>query len=217
MTYRRLTLPWEPAVALMVLIAAILAGCDGGTTITGVVLDRRGNPVADANVKLSGGGSTREITSSNHGVFKIGMVHSPWNPELSLTVAKSGFKSYEKRFHARDHLTSIVVTLEPISAVGETQNLASEVPPECLATKLEESTFPAGPFKFPPGETYKRSPIIKFEITDAGTVRDPEIIRSSGVNELDKAIVAAVSKWRYSPRPGCPAIETRMSFTIDFQ
>ena len=31
-------------------------------------------------------------------VFVVGMSHSPWNPELSLSVAKAGYKTFERRW-----------------------------------------------------------------------------------------------------------------------
>ena len=40
------------------------------------------------------------------------------SPELTLEVTKPGFKPFERRFHAKEHLESIVVTLEPV-AKGE--------------------------------------------------------------------------------------------------
>jgi hypothetical protein len=43
------------------------------------------------------------------------MTHSAWNPELTLAITKPGFKPFEKRFHAEEHLESIVATLEPVS------------------------------------------------------------------------------------------------------
>ncbi len=100
-------------------ISGLLSGCDGGTYLKGVVLDSNNVPIADANVKLTTGELKREVKSSDRGVFKVGMTHSPFNPELTLEVTKPGFKPFEKRFHAREHLESIVTTLEPVAKVQE--------------------------------------------------------------------------------------------------
>jgi hypothetical protein len=51
---------------------------------------------ADAEVTLTVGNRTVEVKSSDYGVFKIGALHSPYNSELSLSVAKAGYKSFEK-------------------------------------------------------------------------------------------------------------------------
>src|SRR5260370_40904739 len=74
-------------------ITGFFVGCDGGTFLKGVVLDSADNPVADADVTLAVGGTTREVKvkSSEHGVFRIGTLHSPFNTELSLSVTKAGY------------------------------------------------------------------------------------------------------------------------------
>jgi hypothetical protein len=102
-------------------IGGLLSGCDGGTHLKGVVVDSNDLPIADADVTLTTGELKREIKSSDRGVFKIGMVHSPWNPELTLAITKPGFKPFEKRFHAKEHLESVVVTLEPASEAVKLQ------------------------------------------------------------------------------------------------
>jgi hypothetical protein len=101
-------------------ITGFLSGCDGGTHLKGVVLDSNDTPIADADVKLTTGELKREVKSSERGVFKVGMTHSPFNPELTLEVTKPGFKPFEKRFHAKEHLESIVATLEPVAKAQET-------------------------------------------------------------------------------------------------
>lgn len=120
-----LTVPDEPVFAqiLLLMCAAIiggfLSGCDGGTHVKGIVLDSRDAPVADADVRLTTGELKREVKSSERGIFKIGMTHSPFNPELVLEVTKSGFRPFEKRFHANEHIASIIVTLDPLANVQE--------------------------------------------------------------------------------------------------
>jgi hypothetical protein len=103
-------------------IGGSLTGCDGGTYLKGVVLGSDDTPIANADVRLSTGGLKDEVKSSDGGVFKIGMTHSPWNPELTLEVTKPGFKPFEKRFHAKEHLESIVATLEPVSEPAKVPN-----------------------------------------------------------------------------------------------
>ena len=94
-------------------ITGFFVGCDGGTFLKGVVLDSADNPVADADVTLAIGGITRrlKVKSSEHGVFSIGTMHSPFNTELFLSVAKAGYLPFEKRFHSHENLKSIVITL----------------------------------------------------------------------------------------------------------
>jgi hypothetical protein len=100
-------------------ISGFTSGCDGGTRLKGVVLDSSDRPIADADVKLTTGELKREVKSSDRGVFKVGLIHSPFNPELTLEVTKTGFKPFEKRFHAKEHLDSIVATLDPVANAQE--------------------------------------------------------------------------------------------------
>jgi hypothetical protein len=51
------------------------------------------------------------------------MTQSPWNPELSLSVSKVGYRSFEKRFRAHDQLRNIIITLE---ADPEAKEVASK-------------------------------------------------------------------------------------------
>ena len=91
------------------------------------------------------------------------------------------------------------------------------LPVSCTKLVRVHGAFPKGPFKWQPKETYKRSPVIKYQIQEDGTVSDAIITRSSGVVDIDKKVLAAVARWRYKPRPaGCGPIETEMSLTIDW-
>jgi hypothetical protein len=95
------------------IIVVFSIGCDGGTYIKGVVLDSDAAPIANAEVKLTVGSSTKEVKTSDYGIFAIGMTHSPFNPERRLEITKPGYKPYEKRFHTREYLNTVFVNLEP--------------------------------------------------------------------------------------------------------
>jgi TonB family protein len=89
------------------------------------------------------------------------------------------------------------------------------LPPECTKTIRVRGSFPKGPFKTLRGESYKRSPTVKYLIQEDGTVSNASITRSSGVADIDKQILDALAKWKYKPRPpGCGVIETEMAATI---
>jgi len=89
------------------------------------------------------------------------------------------------------------------------------LPPECAKTIPVRDSFPKGPFKTLSGESYKRSPTVKFLIQEDGTVSDTTIVRSSGVADIDKKILDAIAKWKYKPRPsGCGVIENEVTLTI---
>jgi TonB family protein len=91
------------------------------------------------------------------------------------------------------------------------------VPPECTKMTRVRGSFPKGSFNILPQETYKGSPLIKYQIQEDGTIFNAKITRSSGVADIDKKVLAAVARWKYKPRPiGCGVIETEMSVNIDW-
>jgi TonB family protein len=49
----------------------------------------------------------------------------------------------------------------------------------------------------PPGQSARTT--VRFLITVEGKVRQPEVVQSSGYDELDKAALQCVSYWRYRP------------------
>jgi TonB family protein len=59
--------------------------------------------------------------------------------------------------------------------------------------------------------------MVTYQIEEDGTVTNAALIRSSGVADIDNAVVHAIGHWKYKPRPkGCGLIETEMSATIDW-
>ncbi len=95
------------------------------------------------------------------------------------------------------------------------QDSQKKSPPECTKTIRVHGSFPKGPFKTVPNESYKQSPTVKYLIQEDGTVSNAFITRSSGLADMDKKILAAIAKWKYKPRPsGCGVIETEMTAII---
>jgi TonB family protein len=92
------------------------------------------------------------------------------------------------------------------------------LPPECTKTIRVHGSFPKGPFKLLPKETYKGGPLIKYQVQEDGTVSDATLTRSSGVADIDKKVLDAIVRWKFKPRPvGCGVIDTDMFATIDFR
>lgn len=110
----------------------------------------------------------------------------------------------------------VLLTLGLGSACWPQDAEKKSVPAECTKTIRVHGSFPMGPFKFLPKESYKRSPLIEYQIQEDGTVSDATITRSSGVADIDKQVLEAVARWKYKPRPvGCGVIDTEMSVTFD--
>jgi TonB family protein len=93
----------------------------------------------------------------------------------------------------------------------------NKLPPECTKSIKVHGSFPKGPFTFLRGESFKRSPLIKYQINEDGSVSNTKITRSSGVKDFDRKLLGAVSNWKYKSRPaGCGVIETETSVLIHF-
>jgi TonB family protein len=100
-----------------------------------------------------------------------------------------------------------------LPAGADTQEKA--LPPECKKVTRVHGSFPKGPFKTLPSESYKSSPTVKFLIQEDGSVSDVRVTRSSGVADIDKKVRESVSKWKYNARPsGCGVIESEGTVVI---
>jgi TonB family protein len=111
----------------------------------------------------------------------------------------------------------VILTILMESACWGQETQKKSVPPECAKTIRLRGSFPKGPFKFLPKESYKRSPLIKYQIQEDGTASDALVSRSSGVADVDRKVLEAIEHWKYKPRPaGCGAIETERSVIIDY-
>jgi TonB family protein len=75
---------------------------------------------------------------------------------------------------------------------------------------------PAAPYKFLPNESYRQSPVIKFQINEDGSVSNARLVRSSGVKDIDKKVLKAVSSWKYEAVPGC-ILDSEMTVIIDWE
>jgi TonB family protein len=115
---------------------------------------------------------------------------------------------------AKVALALLTLGLGSICSAQEAEK--KSVPPECTKTIRVHGSVPKGPFRFLPKESYKGSPLIKYQIQEDGTVSNASITRSSGVADIDKKVLDAVGRWKYKPRPvGCGVIKTEMSVTFD--
>ena len=108
--------------------------------------------------------------------------------------------------------TAVLLSLL-LPAGADTQQKA--VPPECTKVTRVHGSFPKGPFKPLPTESYRNTPSVKFLIQEDGSVSDVRITRSSGVADIDKKVLESVSQWKYKARPsGCGVIENEGTVVI---
>lgn len=73
------------------------------------------------------------------------------------------------------------------------------MPDSCTKAIRVHGGFPKGRFKPLVNESYRRSPIVKYEIEEDGTVTNAALGRSSGVADIDKKVVDAIANWKYKP------------------
>jgi TonB family protein len=132
-------------------------------------------------------------------------------PTVTTSIQVAGFTKVVSVYgdSAPEGLEKLDEQIEQIA------NLRPMVTPECTKTIRVKGSFPNGPFKTLPGESYKGSPGLKYIIQEDGTVSDATITRSSGVSDIDKEILDAIAQWKYKSRPaGCGVIETETTVTI---
>jgi len=60
-------------------------------------------------------------------------------------------------------------------------------------------------------QTYRRPPIVAYEVQEDGNVRKLRIVRHSGSKELDGKLVSIASHWKYEARAGCGSISVPLS------
>lgn len=93
---------------------------------------------------------------------------------------------------------------------------AEKVSPECKNRPVLNKSGPTAPYKFFPGESYKRSPIVKLQINEDGTVSNVKLIRSSGVKDINRKMLKAASGWEFKAVPGC-ILDSEATIDIDWE
>lgn len=116
-------------------------------------------------------------------------------------------------------MLAIVLALSLLFAVpyGGQADATRELPPRCTVTQKRRGEIPTGPFRHSRGESYKRAPVVKFDIEEDGTVSNIKLMRSSGLKDLDQKLVQAIRHWEYDQRPGCGVTESEITATIDWR
>jgi hypothetical protein len=108
-----------------------------------------------------------------------------------------------------------LLLLISLAASGWTQTAPGKKPlAGCVPVRRKHGSILAGPFKFRPGESYQHAPTIQFQITEEGKTVHAEIVRSSGVSDIDSKAVAAIS---YGPRTGCGTLDSEIALLIHWQ
>src|SRR5437764_5766467 len=75
----------------------------------------------------------------------------------------------------------------------------------CGTTKLQGPSLDFKGVKMRPGERY-RSPAVRYQINENGTVSNVRVLRYSGVKDIDQKLASTGSNLKFGPRRGCPAL-----------
>jgi TonB family protein len=113
-------------------------------------------------------------------------------------------------------LVLYALCIHVLAAFGQ-DSPQEQTPPNCVTDKCIRCGFPKAPFRFRKNESFKGALIVKYEIGEDGTVSDARVSPSSGVADIDKNVLAAVSGWKYKPRAGCAQVKTEMAVAIDWK
>lgn len=114
-------------------------------------------------------------------------------------------------------LTHLVTPATAEPASPSQKKGTTTYPKECQLVLLNSAYSKEPKFKWRKGERYKHSPVVAYEINEAGEVLNPAIRRSSGVKDIDKWILESIRQRKYKPRPsGCGTVETKETVTIDW-
>lgn len=108
--------------ALSVMLLLFFAGCDGFTHIKGKVVDANGKSLQGALVEMKtvSGGRDDQVKTDADGSFSVGFTHAPFNVDLTVTVSKEGYKTFEKGFKSGDAKQfPTTITLEALQSVGQ--------------------------------------------------------------------------------------------------
>jgi TonB family protein len=90
---------------------------------------------------------------------------------------------------------------------------------QCATLPLEalKQPFPQFSLDHGPGERYQGAPSYSYDVSEAGTVENIQVNRSSGLKKLDQNGLETIAGWRFKPRPGCGTVSSQIAFTIDFR
>lgn len=97
----------------MVLVLSF-SGCDAWTTAQGTIRDTSGKPIPDAVVTVKTRSDSREFHSLKDGQYLVQMWQPPFKQDVTLTVSKPGYDSFERRLKGPGTYKDFDVVLEPI-------------------------------------------------------------------------------------------------------
>jgi NTF2 fold immunity protein len=82
---------------------------------------------------------------------------------------------------------------------------------DCKSLVLESGSTQIQELQPQKGEEYRRPPMVAYEVQEDGGIAGLQLVRHSGIKELDQELPAAVSNWKYRARPGCGKVKVPLA------
>jgi TonB family protein len=100
----------------------------------------------------------------------------------------------------------LILTLAPIL---HSQTVPSKA--DCKPLVMQSGSTPIEEAKPQKVDTYRRPPMVAYEVQEDGNVRKLRVVRHSGSKELDEKLFSAASHWKYEARAGCGSTKVPLS------
>lgn len=111
----------------------------------------------------------------------------------------------------------LVASFPEFGAAQEKTKPDTEFVKRCAPKVMNGKERKKPEFHLGPGQTYKNSPVVAYEILESGEIAHPTLKRSSGVDEVDQYALGWVQELKFNKHPGCGVVESMVDITIDFR
>ena len=96
-------------IATFLTVSCVFCGCDGITSISGVVTDDDTKPISGAKVvvvpskEIAGGSGQRSKVTDTNGAFEIDFTHAPRAGKIKLIVSHDDYQTVEETMKSGPH------------------------------------------------------------------------------------------------------------------
>jgi hypothetical protein len=133
-------------------------GCDAWTKAQGTIRDPGGKPIQDAVITMKVGKDSRDFHSFEDGRFMVQMWQPPFKQDVTLTVTKPGYVSFEKQFKGPGTFKDFDIVLKPIRErpLDTPESIAKAMFPDALDNTHDIQCFRSLTFKMSINEVVQK-------------------------------------------------------------
>ena len=126
-------------IATFLTVSCVFCGCDGITSISGVVTDDDTKPISGAKVvvvpskEIAGGSRNLTRVTDANGSFEINFTHAPRAGKIKLIVSHEDYQTVEETMKSgphRNHIIRMAGATDIKKTLGYGDPLAPEHPPK---------------------------------------------------------------------------------------